>query len=329
MKDASQLTIDFGDWERPGRPATPATADTRSAAMRAKIREEQAAQAAREPVVYISFGSGSSGNSCYIGSLSEGGVIVDAGVNSDTICETLRANGIPMESVRGVCLTHDHSDHVRYVYKLLRANRHMRLYCTNRVLNAILRRHNLSKRLKDYHVPIFKEIPFKVAGYEITAFEVPHDANDNAGFCLRRGPHTFVVATDLGEVSERARVYMEQADFLMIEANYDRQMLLGGRYPEYLKARIQTDHGHLDNAQTAALLDALTRREGSRLRCVFLCHLSQDNNTPETAMRTVCAPLLARGVKLGGYDETPADRAADLRIMPLPRFAPTGRLHLR
>lgn len=133
---------------------------------------------------------------------------MDAGVDSDRIADTLRVNGVSMSQVKGLCLTHDHSDHVRYAYKLLRANKHLRLYCTNRVLNAILRRHSISKRIKDYHVPIFKEFPFKLADFTVTAFDVPHDAADNAGFCLEYGDKCFVMATDLGEVSERARFYM-------------------------------------------------------------------------------------------------------------------------
>lgn len=183
---------------------------------------------------FISFGSGSSGNSCYIGT-DEGGIVIDAGVRSDIIEDTLRDHGISMRRVKGLLLTHDHSDHVRYSYNLLRNNRHLTLYCTPRVLNGLLRRHSISKRIKEYHSPIFKEIPFKISGMEITAFEVYHDGTDNMGFSIAYGPHRFVLATDLGTVSERARFYMSQANYLVIEANYDSDMLRLGRYPEYLR----------------------------------------------------------------------------------------------
>ncbi len=131
-----------------------------------------------KPLYFCSFGSGSSGNSCYVGS-REGGLIVDVGVRDVEIEKGLAANGISMSHVKGVLLTHDHSDHVKYVYSLLRNHRHLKLFCTNRVLNGILRRHSISKRIKEYHVPIFKEIPFKMLDFEITAFEVPHDGTDN------------------------------------------------------------------------------------------------------------------------------------------------------
>lgn len=230
---------------------------------------------------YISLGSGSSGNSCYVGT-SRGGIIIDAGVKSDVIESSLKSNGIDIKNVAGVLLTHDHSDHVRYVYTLLRNNKHLRLYCTNRVLTGILRRHSISKRIKDYHQPIFKEIPFRLHDLEITAFEVPHDGSDNMGFSIEFDNRRFVLATDLGAVTERARHYMSRANYLVIEANYDLHMLLTGRYPDYLKARIQTEYGHLDNLQTAAFLKEIINPE---LRYIFLCHLSQDNNTPRKHCR--------------------------------------------
>ena len=324
MKDARQYTINFDEWDIPApdtRPLTPAGgADMRSAALRAKVTEEAVRN---QPFQYMSFGSGSSGNACYIGS-QRGGVIVDCGVNPDVILPALRANGVGPEKILAVLLTHDHTDHVKYAYKLLRTLKAPRLYCTNRVLNAVLRRHNVSKRIKDYHQPIFKEFPFKVGEMEITAFDVPHDAADNAGFCFQLGSRRFVMATDLGEVSERARYYMKEADFLMIEANYDLDMLRHGPYPEYLKARIQTSIGHMDNAATAAFL----AEEGwTHLRHIFLCHLSADNNRPEVALSAIRAALEGRGLTVGAGEETLQDRSCDVQLVALPRFAPT-RWHI-
>lgn len=268
---------------------------------------------------YISFGSGSSGNSCYIGN-RQGGFIVDAGIRAEKITDTLAANGVPMSKVRGILLTHDHSDHVKYAYTLLRNNRHIRLFCTNRVLNGLLRRHGISRRIKEYHMPIFKEIPFTIGDFEITAFDVPHDGTDNMGFSISYDNRNFVLATDLGAVTERARYYMSQANYLVIEANYDLHMLLTGRYPEHLKARIQTDNGHMDNTATAAFLREIA---GPHLRYVFLCHLSQDNNTPQKALSAVREALEQAGFRIGSARETIDDRAADIQLMVLPRFNPT------
>ncbi len=265
---------------------------------------------------FISLGSGSSGNCCYIGS-SRGGILVDAGVKTEEIIKMLSVYGISMSSVKALLLTHDHSDHVRYAYNILRSHKHIRLFCTNRVLNGLLRRHSISKRIKEYHNPIFKEMPFKILDFEITAFEVPHDGSDNMGFSFEFDSRHFVLATDLGAVTERAFHYMSRANYLVIEANYDKQMLQFGRYPEYLKARIQTDNGHMDNEHTARFLQDIYN---SNLKYVFLCHLSQDNNTPSKALKAVRDGLERAGAVVGNAEETILDRNADVQLMALPRF---------
>lgn len=269
-----------------------------------------------KPIYYCSFGSGSSGNSCYVGN-SEGGIIVDAGLRAEDIERGLASNGISMRHVKALLLTHDHSDHVKYAYALLRNNRHIKLFCTNRVLNGMLRKHSISRRIKEYHIPIFKEIPFKILGFEITAFEVPHDGSDNMGFSIEYDNRRFVIATDLGDVTERAAYYISRANYLMIEANYDLNMLRFGKYPEYLKARIMGCNGHLDNRQTAAFLCNIINPELSH---IFLCHLSRDNNTPQIALRTVRDALEAKGIKVGDASESMEDRNADVQLAALPRF---------
>ena len=181
------------------------------------------------------------------------------------------------ENGEGIALTHDHSDHVRYVYAFLRKYRHMQVFCTPRALNGLLRRHAISNRIKDYHHAIYKEHPFTIGNFTLLAFEVMHDGTDNAGYYITNGAHHIVVATDLGCISERADFYMRKANYLMIEANYNAPMLAAGTYPEYLKARIRSDNGHLDNEVTA---EYLARIYTPALRNIFLCHLSKDNNTP-------------------------------------------------
>lgn len=281
--------------------------------------DRHVSELAEHNIYFMSLGSGSSGNSCYIGT-KRGGVLIDAGVKTEDVVSRLASNGVPMSAVKALLLTHDHSDHVRYAYNILRNYKHIRLFATNRVLNGMLRRHSISRRIKDYHHPIFKEIPFKICDFEITAFEVPHDGSDNMGFSLEFSGRRFVLATDLGAVTDRARYYMSRANYLVIEANYDLQMLRFGPYPEYLKARIQTESGHMDNADTGNFLKEIINPD---LRYVFLCHLSQDNNTPAKALRTVRTALESVGKVVGNAEETILDRKADVQLMALPRFEPS------
>lgn len=278
-------------------------------------------------LTFISFGSGSSGNCAYIGD-GDSGLLIDAGVDSTSVIAELQRHGIGMDRIKGILLTHDHSDHVRFVYALVRKYRHIGVYCTPRTLNGLLRRHSISNRLKDYHRPIYKEHPFRVGNFTALAFEVMHDGTDNAGFFITHGRHNIAVCTDLGCVSDRADFYMRQANYLMIEANYDSAMLDAGPYPEYLKARIRSDNGHLDNSVTASYLaDIYT----PALKNIFLCHLSKDNNAPDIALRVVKDALLASGKvkEVGDGSGSPYARMAPVQLMALPRFDSSGLVALR
>lgn len=277
------------------------------------------------PLRFISFGSGSSGNCAYIGN-DRFGLLIDAGVEPTRIYEKLLRMGIAMESVAGIILTHDHGDHVRYAYNILRKNRHMRLFCTPKAFNGILRRHSISRRIKDYHQPIFKEFQFKVADFGITPFETFHDGTDNCGFFIEFEGQNFVIATDMGAVSERADYYLRRANHVMIESNYDLQMLMHGTYPEYLKARILSERGHMDNTATAKYLAEIYTPQ---LRNVFLCHLSHDNNEPSIALGAVRDALTARGLKVGDASGSLQSRGADIQLLALPRFDHTSLLTLQ
>ena len=274
-----------------------------------------------ERLGFMSFGSGSSGNCAYIGTASCG-LLIDAGVDTEFVENALRANGIAPDSIRGILLTHDHSDHVRYAYNMLRNHRTMRLYATPKAFAGVLRRHSISRRIKDYHEPIHKEFPFKIGPLTITAFETSHDGSDNAGFIIEGLGVSFVVATDMGKVTARADHYMRQASHLMIESNYDLTMLRNGHYPRHLKARIESAIGHLDNAETAAYL-ATVAKTGA-LKRVFLCHLSQDNNTPDIAMTTVCTALVDAGIAVC----TEQPEGEKLHLSALPRNEATSLIVL-
>lgn len=312
--------LPFDDWSEPvaeRKRGTSATSDI-------TIGKDEV-NMADDKLIYMSFGSGSSGNSCYIGT-EDMGIIVDAGVRADKILEMMADAGIPVRNVKALLLTHDHSDHVRFAYNLLRTQRNMSLYCTPRVLNGVLRRHNISKRIRDYHTPIFKEIPFKIGKIEITAFEVPHDGSDNMGFFIEYAGHKFALATDLGSISDRARHYLSQANYMVIEANYDSDMLRLGRYPEYLKARIRASNGHLDNEDTAGFLTEVINPE---LQYVFLCHLSQDNNTPAKALKCVRDRLESIGKRIGTGEDPLTGVRSDVHVIALPRFEASRKFIFR
>ncbi len=282
----------------------------------------------RDTVFFISFGSGSSGNSAFVAD-NTGGFIIDAGVDLHRVTETLAGCGFSMNDVKGIILTHDHSDHVHYVYTYVRRNPHIRVYCTPRAFNGIMRRHGISRRLKDYHVPIHKEFPFTIGAFEITAFEVSHDGMDNAGFFIRRPADpeapTMAVATDLGCITDRVDHYMRQATHIVIESNYDLAMLRNGPYPAHLKARIEAPTGHLDNVVAARYIASIA---SAKLRHVFLCYLSQDNNKPEIAAAAMTDALNALRSGADAEAQTALPEAPIL-VTPLPRLSASQLFTLR
>ena len=268
----------------------------------------------RHRLRFISFGSGSSGNCSYVGT-PECGILIDAGVDNKLVLSELARNGIDKSTIKGIFLTHDHGDHVRYSSALVRHNQGWRLFSTPRTLEGILRRHNLSRRIRDYHSPIYKEHEYIFDDIRIVPFETSHDGTDNVGFEISMGATRFVIATDTGTITERADYYLRRATAIMIESNYDSTMLATGRYPEHLKARIRSEIGHMDNAATARYITEIFR---PGLSHVLLCHLSLDNNTPETAMATMLNSLRSIGIN-------PAPSSADIPagtvfVGVLPRF---------
>ena len=132
--------------------------------------------------------------------------------------------------------------------------------------------------------------------FDVQFFEVPHDATQCVGFAIRCGEELFVLMTDLGHATEEALCWASQATTVVVESNYDLDMLLGGNYPDYLKKRISHGIGHLSNADCA---EAIARFMHPELRNLFLCHLSGNNNTPELAYASARQALESLGVEPG------------------------------
>lgn len=284
---------------------------------------------------FMSFGSGSSGNCAYLGT-PRGGILIDAGIkppprtnrkhkvatedddvlNLNEAFAMLEHNGVTPDMVKGVLLTHAHQDHMRCLYPALTRCR-CSVFCTMGVMSQMVQRCRISSHIHDYHVPIFKEIPFRILDMEITAFETSHDVK-SVGFSIEYEGERFVVATDMGMITERAAHYMRQANHLMIECNYDHDMLVNGHYPQMLKDRVMGEKGHLDN-EMAARFVADNYHEG--LRHVFLCHLSKDNNTEEIALNTMRQALEDNGLSVGDASNAADQRNRSVQISALPRYS--------
>ena len=129
--------------------------------------------------------------------------------------------------------------------------------------------------------------------FSVLPFTVPHDASENLGFEIQSEGITFVIITDVGSITDDIRESISRANYLVIEANHDVEMLQSGPYPQYLKERIISPNGHLSNKDCGQVL---AENMTDRLKHVWLCHLSEENNHPELARKTVEAILRSYGI---------------------------------
>lgn len=200
-------------------------------------------------VRFISLASGSSGNCYYLGTDTYG-ILIDAGIGIRTIKKTLRDINVAMESIRAVFVTHDHADHIKAVGHL-GEKMNIPVYTTARIHTGINRSYCMTEKLHSSVRYLEKEQPMELEDFHIESFEVPHDGTDNVGYCIEIDGKVFSFLTDLGEITPTAAKYIRKANYLILEANYDDEMLKMGSYPQYLKERISSNTGHMSNLATA------------------------------------------------------------------------------
>jgi len=253
---------------------------------------------------FFSLASGSSGNCYFIGTMRHG-ILIDAGIGVRSIKKKLKANGYGLENILGIFVTHDHFDHIKSVGTLGEIH-HLPVFSTENILNGINKTYGVPEKLYNCRRLIEIGKTTEIAEFRITPFEVSHDATECIGFTVEYAGSRFTLATDLGFVCENSAAHIRQADYLVIEANFDREMLEKGRYPLFLRNRILSEKGHLCNEDAARFLAGNYHK---RLKHIYLCHLSKQNNTPEKAFDTVRCHLEQNGVNVG----------TDVQINVLPR----------
>ena len=240
---------------------------------------------------FISFGSGSSGN-CYYLSTATDALIIDIGVGIRTLKKHCKDYGVNLNKVNHLLITHDHADHIKSVGSFSHDYK-VPVYATSLVHKGIDGNYCITRKI----APELK-----------VSIEPGLQLNKAEGVC-------FVIITDVGCITDEICEAISAADYLVIEANHDVEMLMSGPYPEYLKKRIASKSGHLSNKDCGT---ALAENMSEHLRQVWLCHLSEENNHPELARKTVESILRSYGVIPG----------KDVMIEILRRTLPSGPYEL-
>ena len=264
---------------------------------------------------FVSIGSGSSGN-CYLLYTETTCLMIDSGIAFKTLKRHLKKLGIELEKVDALFITHDHADHIKAVGHI--ANTYGKpVYATEPVHVGIQHNYCVSHKPEAQHIRrISKGERVCIGELEVTPFDVPHDSSDCVGYSIRHGDTVFCLITDIGHVTQTISEQVSMADYIVLEANHDEDMLMMGKYSAYLKGRIRGDKGHLCNKESARLL---AEHGTPRLKHVWLCHLSEENNHPELARKTMESVLRSYGILPG----------VDFELDILKRKSPSEIYHLK
>ncbi|MBR6751408.1 MAG: MBL fold metallo-hydrolase [Clostridia bacterium] len=219
-------------------------------------------------------GSGSKGNTTLIKN-GDTKILLDCGLNVRVIIERLKAVGITLNEISAVCITHEHTDHIASASELGDAY-NIPVYANKLTAQAIKRRVGV-KNVIEYGTPTDS---FGIGSIDITPFAISHDAVCPVGYKFMDRDSSFLYATDLGYVNEDVMRLSQGADVVMIESNHDRNMLINGHYPQYLKERILSNKGHLSNETCAMTIQKMLERG---TKSFILGHISEENNLPELA----------------------------------------------
>jgi len=233
---------------------------------------------------FASLASGSGGN-CLVAQADLTRVLVDCGLSLRDTERRLARLGLAPADIDAILVTHEHDDHGGCAFDFAAAH-NVLVVLTHGTLRALRAAGKMHDGVRTLFVRSGERAA--IGGMEVLPFTVPHDAAEPVQFVLSDGAARLGVVTDIGIGTRHVEQMLSGLDALVLECNYDREMLWSGAYPRWLKERIGGPFGHLDNRDAARLLAALER---SRLKHIIGAHLSQQNNTPALARAALAAAI--------------------------------------
>jgi phosphoribosyl 1,2-cyclic phosphodiesterase len=214
--------------------------------------------------------SGSNGNSCLVEE-KDSSVLIDAGKSGKEIEKRLSKMGKSLENINAILLTHSHIDHVRGASVIARRY-NLPVYMLHETYEDV------GMQFCGVDVKKFNSnSKFCISGLEIKPVATSHDV-PSCGFVVG----DFGIFTDTGRITKEMKCALPKLRGVLLESNHDIDMLINGPYPPYLKQRIISDRGHLNNICASQIIEEL----GSSLSFALLGHLSGTNNTPKVASST-------------------------------------------
>ena len=235
---------------------------------------------------FCSLYSGSSGNSLFVETPNTK-LLIDAGVSCKKIETALNDININPSSLDGILVTHEHIDHVQALGTLSKKY-DLPVFVNQETLDAMPKQRD---KISDKNIKLFKvNDNFEIGDLKIHSFSIPHDAANPCGFSLYKDDKKISIATDIGHMTNSILKNLEESLFVLLEANYDPEILRCTSYPFSLKSRIAGPTGHLSNEIAGKTISYLLQ---SGLKNAMLGHLSKESNFPELAYQTVVDELIS------------------------------------
>lgn len=261
-----------------------------------------------EQVCFMSIGSGSSGN-CYYFSSPCGSILIDVGLPLRMVEHALAGIGKTFKQLSAILVTHSHSDHSRSVARLS-ALYNIHVIAPEQVFLLLDNQDRKNRVAIHNRTYIADGSSFKVAGFNVDSFLVPHDCPECLGYVLTYKNFKLALLSDVGHYTPHHYRIARLVNHLVLESNYDREMLIKGNYPYKLKQRIAGPLGHTCNYEAAEFLQQVHH---NNLKRVWLCHLSKENNTPERCYNAF----------VERFNNTKTELELGELISVLPRFNPS------
>lgn len=238
---------------------------------------------------FCSIYSGSSGNCLYVAT-DNTKLLVDSGRTGKKIQEGLKEIGVNPEEINALLITHEHDDHIKSA-GILSRRFNIPIYANTKTWEAMT---GVLGKISEENIKIFEGYdPFEIGDILIKPFQIPHDAASPCGYSFINNGKKISVATDIGYVTDEIKNNIMNSDLILLEANHDIEMLKIGPYPYPLKRRVLSDKGHLSNEDAGKAIVEILK---GKTKKVILGHLSNTNNYPELALRTVISVLQMNGI---------------------------------
>ena len=253
---------------------------------------------------FCSLYSGSSGNSLFVESENTK-LLVDAGVSSKKIEEALANLEIDPTSIDGILITHEHSDHIQGLGTFAKKF-NLPVFVNEKTLDAMPKQ---KEKISEKNIKLFNiNEKFEIGDLKVKPFSIPHDAANPCGFNIFKDDKKISIATDIGHMTNGILKNLEDSIFIMLESNYDPEVLKYSKYPYQLKTRIAGPDGHLSNELAGKTISYLLN---SGLKQAVLGHLSKQSNFPELAYKTVIDEIMCTK-----YDENSLKLSVASRDIP-------------